>query len=55
VHVHLLEAVPTAGYGYEHRHELMREVRRRMAALLRDEYGVVSQDETGAATIARAG
>ena len=42
VHVHLLEAVPTVGYDYEHRHALMRTVWERMAELLRTEYGVVS-------------
>jgi 1-acyl-sn-glycerol-3-phosphate acyltransferase len=42
VHVHLLEPVPTIGYDYEHRHELMRIVWQRMADLLRDQYGVVS-------------
>ena len=42
VHVHLLEPVPTTGYDYEHRHELMRVVWDRMAATLRNEYGVQS-------------
>jgi 1-acyl-sn-glycerol-3-phosphate acyltransferase len=49
VHVHLLEPVPTAGYDYEHRHELMRLVWDRMAALLRTEYGV----ESGGDAVAR--
>jgi 1-acyl-sn-glycerol-3-phosphate acyltransferase len=40
VHVHLLEPVPTTGYDYEHRHELMREVAGRMERLLREQYGV---------------
>jgi 1-acyl-sn-glycerol-3-phosphate acyltransferase len=44
VHVHLLEPVPTTGYDYDHRHELMRVVSRRMADALRDEYGVVSPE-----------
>jgi 1-acyl-sn-glycerol-3-phosphate acyltransferase len=47
VHVHLLEAVPTTGYDYEHRHELMRTVWTRMAELLRDRYGVVSNPDDG--------
>jgi 1-acyl-sn-glycerol-3-phosphate acyltransferase len=42
VHVHLLEPVPTTGYDYEHRHELMRVVWERMAAALRENYGVLS-------------
>jgi 1-acyl-sn-glycerol-3-phosphate acyltransferase len=42
VHVHLLEPVPTTGYDYEHRHELMRVVWDRMAAALRDQHGVQS-------------
>jgi 1-acyl-sn-glycerol-3-phosphate acyltransferase len=46
VHVHLLEPVPTTGYDYDHRHDLMDDVSNRMADLLRTEYGVVS---TGAA------
>jgi 1-acyl-sn-glycerol-3-phosphate acyltransferase len=49
VHLHLLEPVPTTGYDYEHRHDLMREVWRRMAELLHDEYGVVSRSEAVAA------
>jgi 1-acyl-sn-glycerol-3-phosphate acyltransferase len=40
VHVHLLEPVPTTGYDYEHRHELMRVVAGRMERLLRKQYGV---------------
>ena len=42
VHVHLLEPVPTTGYDYEHRHELMRLVWDRMADALREHYGVES-------------
>jgi 1-acyl-sn-glycerol-3-phosphate acyltransferase len=45
VHVHLLEPVPTTGYDYDHRHDLVRTVWGRMADLLRDEYGVVSAAE----------
>lgn len=45
IHVHLLEPVPTEGYDYEHRHELMRTVWERMAEVLRTEYGVVSGDD----------
>ena len=44
VHVHLLEPVPTTGYDYEHRHELMRVVWDRMAGALREHYGVSSSD-----------
>ena len=44
VHVHFLEAVETAGFGYEQRHEVMRAVWERMAACLRDEYGIESRD-----------
>lgn len=45
VHVHLLEPVPTTGYDYEHRHELMRVVWDRMAGVLRDQHGVQSVNE----------
>ena len=45
IHVHLLEPVPTEGFDYEHRHELMRKVWERMADLLRTEYGVVSEGD----------
>jgi 1-acyl-sn-glycerol-3-phosphate acyltransferase len=45
IHVHLLEPVLTEGYDYEHRHALMRTVWERMAALLRTEYGVVSEGD----------
>jgi 1-acyl-sn-glycerol-3-phosphate acyltransferase len=47
VHVHLLEPVPTTGYDYEHRHELMRVVWDRMAAVLRDQHGIDSEIENG--------
>ena len=42
VHVHFLEAVETAGLDYERRHELMRTVWDRIAACLREEYGVTT-------------
>ena len=42
VHVHFLEAVETEGFDYDRRHELMRTVWDRIAACLRDEYGVSS-------------
>jgi 1-acyl-sn-glycerol-3-phosphate acyltransferase len=42
VHIHFLEPVETAGFDYERRHEVMREVWGRMAACLRDEYGILS-------------
>jgi 1-acyl-sn-glycerol-3-phosphate acyltransferase len=45
VHVHLLEPVPTTGYDYDHRHELMRVVWDRMAAVLRDQHGIESDQE----------
>jgi 1-acyl-sn-glycerol-3-phosphate acyltransferase len=44
VHVHLLQPVPTTGYDYEHRHELMRLVWERMAGTLREHHGVRSID-----------
>jgi 1-acyl-sn-glycerol-3-phosphate acyltransferase len=44
VHVHFLEAVETAGFGYEQRHEVMRIAWERMAACLRDEYGIESRE-----------
>jgi 1-acyl-sn-glycerol-3-phosphate acyltransferase len=40
VHIHFLEAVETAGFDYDRRHEVMRQVWDRMAACLRDEYGI---------------
>jgi 1-acyl-sn-glycerol-3-phosphate acyltransferase len=42
VHVHLLASVATAGYDYDHRHDLMNEVWQRMAETLRTEHGVES-------------
>jgi len=42
VHVHLLEPVPTTGYDYEHRHELMETVWSRMSDALREHHGVQS-------------
>lgn len=41
VHVHFHEAVPTTGFDYEHRHDLMHLVADHMCATLRDVYGVV--------------
>jgi 1-acyl-sn-glycerol-3-phosphate acyltransferase len=46
VHVHFLEPVETAGLDYERRHEVMRAVWDRMAACLRDEYGIRSGEES---------
>jgi 1-acyl-sn-glycerol-3-phosphate acyltransferase len=40
IDVRLLEPVPTAGYDYDHRSELMTVVWNRMADALRTEYGV---------------
>ncbi|MDB4886721.1 MAG: 1-acyl-sn-glycerol-3-phosphate acyltransferase [Gemmatimonadetes bacterium] len=40
VHVHLLPRVETAGFDYEHRHELMTAVWTPMAEMLRDRYEV---------------
>jgi 1-acyl-sn-glycerol-3-phosphate acyltransferase len=40
VHVHFLEPVPTTGFGYEDRTELMRNVWQRMADAMRELYGV---------------
>ena len=53
VHVHLLEPVATTGYDYEHRHELMRVVWDRMAAVLRDQYGVDSTPPDDRMTVGR--
>jgi 1-acyl-sn-glycerol-3-phosphate acyltransferase len=53
VHVHLLEPVPTTGYDYEHRHELMRVVWNRMAAVLHGEYGVDSITPDDRMTVGR--
>ena len=44
VHVHFLEAVETAGLDYDRRHELMRTVWDRIAACLREEYGVTTSE-----------
>lgn len=44
VHLHFLEPVPTAGYDYEHRTELMSVVWRHMADALRDAYGVSTSE-----------
>ncbi len=51
VHVHLLEPVPTAGYDYDHRHDLMRAVSSRMEALLHDEYGVTPAKASDGLTV----
>lgn len=40
VHIHFLEPVPTAGYGYEDRTQLMEIVWGRMAEAMRQLYGV---------------
>jgi len=40
VHIHFLDAVETAGLDYDQRHEVMRKVWDRMAALLRGYYGI---------------
>lgn len=40
VEIHFLEPVPTVGYDYEHRSELMSVVWHRMADAMRDLYGV---------------
>jgi 1-acyl-sn-glycerol-3-phosphate acyltransferase len=45
VHVHFLEPVETAGLDYERRHAVMRAVWDRMAACLREEYGIRSGDQ----------
>ncbi|MDB4914020.1 MAG: acyltransferase [Gemmatimonadetes bacterium] len=44
IHVHLLEPIPTTGYDYDHRHDLMKVVWRRMADLLESEYGIATQE-----------
>ncbi|MEO8336698.1 MAG: lysophospholipid acyltransferase family protein [bacterium] len=50
VHVHLLAPVATTGYDYDHRHDLMHEVWRRMAEVLRTEHGVESGDSNAVET-----
>lgn len=40
IDVHLLEPIPTAGYDYEHRDELMLRVRESMAEAMRTLYGI---------------
>jgi 1-acyl-sn-glycerol-3-phosphate acyltransferase len=42
VDIHFLAPVPTVGFGYEQREELMETVWRRMAAFLKDKYHVDS-------------
>ncbi|HVX41006.1 MAG TPA: lysophospholipid acyltransferase family protein [Gemmatimonadaceae bacterium] len=44
VDIHFLEPVPTAGYDYEHRAELMTTVWNEMADELRARYGVVTSE-----------
>ena len=44
VNIHFLEPVPTAGFTYEHRSELMREVWQRMADAMRALYGVQTSE-----------
>ena len=44
VDLHFLEPVPTTGYGYEQRAELMEAVWSRMAEALRHEYGVATSE-----------
>lgn len=44
VDIHFLEHVPTEGYGYEQRAELMEVVWQRMADTLRNEYGVATSE-----------
>jgi hypothetical protein len=45
VDIHLLEPVATTGYDYEHRGELMTIVWTRMAAALRELYGVGTSEQ----------
>jgi 1-acyl-sn-glycerol-3-phosphate acyltransferase len=44
IHMHLLESVPTEGYDYDHRAELMTIVWKRMAEALREAYGVYTSE-----------
>jgi 1-acyl-sn-glycerol-3-phosphate acyltransferase len=44
IHVHFLDAVETTGLDYDRRHELMRAVWDRIAACLREEYGVTTSE-----------
>ena len=44
IDIHFLEPVPTDGYDYDHRHELMTMVSRRMADTLAAEHGVAKND-----------
>ena len=50
VHLHFLEEIPTAGRDYDFRTELARRTRDAMAAVLRDTYGIASED--GASAVA---
>lgn len=43
IEVTFLEPIPTAGYSYDDRAELVELVRSRMAAVLRERYGIESQ------------
>ena len=45
VDVHFLEPIPTAGFDYEHRAELMTEVWSTMANALESEYGVHTSEQ----------
>lgn len=47
VHVHILEPVATTGYDYDHRHDLMETVWRRMSDTLRDVHAVPTPDSMG--------
>lgn len=40
IDIHFLEPVPTIGFDYDHRHELMEVVSQRMSDLLEREYGI---------------
>lgn len=49
VDIHFLEPIPTVGYDYEHRGELMTTVWTRMADELRERYGAISNERPIAA------
>lgn len=55
VHVHMLDPIPTIGLSYDERDALAETVRHRMAACLRDVYGVDPALEPHAASPSRAG
>ena len=44
VHIHFLEPIPTTGYAYDQRAELMTLVWSRMAAAMRELYGIGSTE-----------